>query len=99
MTEAELQQTLSENKRLEHIIQTQELSQADIMRINADREELKRNKQMLDEENEDIDKQTWDLEIKIRKKYDEVMAETIYWYFSLMFFEEWTCISDEFVLL
>ena len=72
LSETELHATIVDNKRKIEIYKTQEFSQADVLRINSEKQELLRQIDSLEKENNSIDQQAWDLEMKVNKSKEKV---------------------------
>ena len=70
--EMELEVTNKEKDELQFIVDNQEVSPADVDRMNAEREQLSRQIEQLTEKNTEMEKLIWDREIATQKKLDEV---------------------------
>ncbi|XP_070568696.1 kinetochore protein NDC80 homolog [Ptychodera flava] len=67
----EEKQQLEEIQHLQHIYDTQELSAADVERINREKRDLTRHVEALEKEKEEIDKQIWNEEMEISRQHEE----------------------------
>jgi kinetochore protein NDC80 len=67
-----LEEAKTERSQLQHIVDSQEISPADVDRMHAEREQLTKSLEQANEKNEFITKQIWEREIECQKKLDQV---------------------------
>jgi hypothetical protein len=71
-TDKELAQLTQERAQLQAIVDAQELSPADVDRMNAEREALKKNLDAVVAKAEQVNQMVWEKEIELQKKMDQV---------------------------
>ena len=68
----EMQAIEENNKRMQHIFDTQEFKPTDVERIKRGRQELQRQIDAVGKEIEEIDRQVWDAEMTLGKTQERV---------------------------
>lgn len=73
--ELELKKLNDEKAHYQNIVDNQELSPADVDRMNAEREQLKKSLEMLAAKAEQVNQMVWEKEILLQKKMDQVRRD------------------------
>lgn len=68
----ELEQLSAERAQLQAVVDNQELSPADVDRMRAEQEQLKKNLEVCAQKLEQINQTVWEKEIQLQKKMDQV---------------------------
>ncbi|ELU04973.1 hypothetical protein CAPTEDRAFT_118316, partial [Capitella teleta] len=72
--EAELSGLLTDNKKKEGILETQEFSQSDVDKIKTERQEIQRQAERAETEKHNIEELIWEHEMQIGKQNTQAMA-------------------------
>ncbi|KAJ3392143.1 kinetochore-associated Ndc80 complex subunit ndc80 [Lobulomyces angularis] len=70
--ETELEKVLNEKNSLQQVVDSQEISPADVDRMNAERDQLQSTLIQLSNKQEEVNKRVWEKEIEIQKEMDKL---------------------------
>lgn len=73
--EAELEKLFSEKAELQKAVDSQEISPADVDRMNSERDALSLSLAQLAEKQEEINQRVWDKEIVTQREMDQVCSD------------------------
>ena len=68
----ESEEVIAEKSELQAVVDSQEISPADVDRMNAERDQLSKSLEQFTEKNEALNNLNWGLEIEVQKKLDSV---------------------------